>query len=235
MFLAPSPQKDWALFLDLDGTLLDIAESPGEVAVPVGLLANLERIEKWLGGALAIVSGRQLAELQTLLAPLDLFLAAEHGAILQAPGCRLPRLVSAHPLPQHLLDEITSACAQWPGVLVEVKSYGIAVHYRNAVEHRRDIEALLAVVSGRDRRYAIIPGRMVFELRYSDVNKGRAVDALMQYPCFAGRVPVFVGDDVTDEDGIRQVDALGGFGLRVHDAFEGNPENVRQWLRLFCD
>jgi trehalose 6-phosphate phosphatase len=233
MYSAPVPQKCWALFLDLDGTLLDIAETPGEVTVPVGLLANLEQIEKWLGGALAIVSGRELAELQTLLAPLDLFLAAEHGAILHTPDCRLPRIVSARPVPQHLLDEIRSGCAQWPGVLVEIKSYGIAVHYRNALERRGNIEVLLSEVAGRDASYTIVPGRMVFELRHRDVNKGRAVDQLMQCPAFVDRVPVFVGDDVTDEDGIRQVEILGGLGLRVHEAFDGTPDNVRHWLKQF--
>jgi trehalose 6-phosphate phosphatase len=231
----PIPQKNWALFLDMDGTLLDIADSPAEVIVPVGLLATLEVAEKWLDGALAIVSGRTLGELETLLSPLKLFLAAEHGAIFLAPETRLPRIVLAHPVPRHMATMIEAAIASWPGVFLEVKSYGVAVHFRHAPQRGEDVKALLEGLADGCRDFSVLPGRMVYELRHRQVNKGRAVAELMQRPPFSGRVPVFVGDDVTDEEGFREAERQNGIGLHVGEVFGGSPENVRRWLRCLRD
>jgi len=226
--LVPPPQADWALFLDLDGTLLDIAARPQDVVVPPDLVADLTTARDWLGGALAIVSGRRLDDLDRLLEPLRLDCGAEHGALLRRSG-----VVEAQgrAVPPAWRAQIERSAQAMPGVLVEDKHCGIAVHYRQAPHHAAEIEAMLRALVATDNRFAVLPARMAFELRDAQVNKGSAVRTFLQAPPFAGRKPVFVGDDTTDEDGMREAESRNGLGLHVARVFGGTPANVREWLK----
>ncbi len=228
--LPPRPQRNWALFLDLDGTLLDIAARPEAVVVPDNLAQDILAAKAWLGGALAIVSGRSMASLVQVFGPVDLNLVAEHGAVQRYHGIESG---IARPLPPASRARIREAARAWPGTLVEEKASCVAVHYRQAPHCAKAIEALLEEIARTDRRFQLLSSRMAFELRDAEVNKGTAVKMLMRTPPYAGRIPVFVGDDITDEDGFREAVAQGGLALHVNGTFDGNPANVRAWLKNF--
>ncbi len=226
---APAIRDDWALFLDLDGTLIDIAPSPDTVVVPEALPRALARLRQRLSGALAIVSGRSLKDIDTLV-PLGLPAGAEHGAVLRGPDGKLVVSEDMPTVPPRWLAALHDFAAPRPGVLVEEKSHAVALHWRLAQEHAEAAEKLLAALTAEDARYEVLPARMAAEIRPRGATKARPVTLLMRQHPFQGRIPVFVGDDVTDEDGMEAAAALGGFGLRVPEAFGGSPEEVRAWI-----
>lgn len=229
----PSPDKNWALFLDIDGTLLDIASSPDKVVVPLGLASTLTRASTWLGGALALASGRTLAEIDALMAPLKPPCAAEHGAILRFPDGAVVEAGPGHGVPSAWRDRLHASTSDWRGVMVEEKQACVAVHYRLAPECEADVRALVGSVVAEDPSFEVLPARMAFEIRHRGLTKALAVTRLMPEAPFFGRMPVFVGDDVTDEDGFAAARAMGGLALNVHEVFGGQPAQVREWLSTF--
>ena len=229
----PKPMLGWALFLDLDGTLLDIATAPDTVTVPNSLVHDLAAASAALGGAVAIVSGRPLPEVDALLSPLRLAGAGEHGAVLRLPSGQREEV--GEYVPQEWIEVLGAAVDAKAGALLERKSHGVAVHYRQGPRHEDFFRNLCeTLVAGQESRFEVLPGRMVFEIRPRGVNKGRAVERLMEGEPFRGRRPVFVGDDITDEDGFRAAVRHGGDGLDVFVHFAGRPEEVRRWLRSFA-
>ena len=229
----PFPSPADALFLDFDGTLVELAERPSLVRVAPELPALLACASAAVGEALAIVSGRRLASIDALLAPMRFSGAGLHGAELRTD----PR--EAAPPPASLLD----GAAQWlaarledePGLWLEDKGAALALHYRGAADRAPQAERLLrTAVQGLE--VELISGKEVFEARPRGVNKGAALRALMGQPPFAGRRPVYVGDDSTDEDGIAAAQALGGIGIKVGDSPStarcrlDDPAAVRAWL-----
>jgi trehalose 6-phosphate phosphatase len=232
---APAPRRNWALFLDIDGTLLDIAPDPGAVRVPAGLAPALAKVQARLGGALAVASGRTLAEIDQLMAPLRPPCVAEHGAVTRYPDGAVAVAGADHAVPESWRFQLHAAARAWPGVSIEEKAYSVAVHYRLAPEREADVQELVARIAAQDPiRFEALPARMAVELRHRNITKAAAIDRLMPGPPFVGRVPVFVGDDVSDEDGIRAAIAHGGLGLRVDEAFGGEPARVRSWLESFA-
>ena len=230
-FRVPAIERDWALFLDLDGTLLDIAPTPDAVVVPPGLVATLDAVRGRLDGALAVVTGRARAVADRLLAPLTLPGGFGHAAELRDPAGRVAGDAAIPPLPSEWPARLAQQAAAWPGVILEVKPHGLALHYRAAPQLRDATrDALLALLRGHDDAFALLPAHMAFEIRPRAATKARAVHALMRSPPFLGRRPVFVGDDVTDEDGMAAARDLGGFGLHVGRDFRGGPAEVRAWL-----
>ncbi|HEX4181746.1 MAG TPA: trehalose-phosphatase [Caulobacteraceae bacterium] len=230
----PTPGKNWALFLDIDGTLLDIAPSPDKVEVPATLVPTLSRASDWLGGALALASGRTLAEINALMDPLKLPCVAEHGAILRRPDGTIVRAGPEHAVPGAWRERLRAAARDWPGVMVEEKDTGVAVHYRLAPAREAEVRDLvLAVAAENPAAFEVLPARKAFEIRHRALTKALAVTRFMPQPPFAGRVPVFVGDDVTDEDGFSAAVAMGGLALNVADVFGGQPARVRDWLATF--
>ena len=231
----PKPRPDWALFLDIDGTLLDIAARPDEVAVPDTLAPTLARVKSWLGGALAIASGRTLAEIDRLMAPLRLASLSEHGAVIRGPDGAIDSAGADRIVPRAWKARLREATQGWTGVLVEEKSYGVAVHFRLAPHREREIRDLVeGLVSADAKAFEVLPAHMAFEIRHRGLTKAAVVDRFMAQPPFAGRVPVFVGDDVTDEDGFRAATAMGGLALNVNETFGGRPSEVRRWLAGFA-
>jgi trehalose 6-phosphate phosphatase len=228
----PEPNRHWALFLDLDGTLLDIAETPDAIVVPQMLVPSLSAAATWLGGALAIVSGRKLHDIDGIVSPLVLPCAGEHGADIRLPDGTIKRADLESAVPEAWKSHIVSAAKCWPGVVVESKVFNITVHFRQAPERRDEIRELLwHTIQDNTSGFEILSAHMAYELRHRSLTKGSAVFAFLRQQPFAGRIPVFVGDDVTDEDGFRAVKELGGIALRVSDAFGGRPANVRHWLQ----
>jgi trehalose 6-phosphate phosphatase len=236
----PAICTDWALFLDVDGTLLDFAETPDKVVVPPDLLDILWTLHNRLGGALALVSGRPVATLDRLFAPLRLPAAGQHGAELRATP--LGEVVGTPP-PSHLADVsavLRRFATTHPGILVEDKNASVAVHYRRAPQFRDELEAFTrAAIATNNEHMEILEAVMAFDVKLRSVDKGRAVGWFMQRPPFAGRLPVFVGDDHTDEFGFAAVSELGGHAIqvgtsrpRVTQWHIATPAELRGWLRL---
>ncbi len=218
-----------ALLLDLDGTLLDLAPTPDAVIVPAGLVPMLRRLRTGLDDALAIVTGRPVEQIDALLGDAPFAVAGEHGgAVRPAPGAALVR-PALPDLPAGWLERARAAVTPHPGALLEPKARGFVFHYRQAPQAGAALEAAARAIMAADPRYVLLPAHMAWEVRPRGVDKGSAVVSLMRAPPFAGRVPVYVGDDVTDEDGMRAARDAGGLGLRVQDVF-GTPSGVRAWL-----
>jgi trehalose 6-phosphate phosphatase len=218
-----------ALLLDMDGTLLDIAPTPDAVVVPPGLVADLRTLRTRLGGALAVVTGRPVAQVDALLDDAPYAVAGEHGgAIRHAPGQTEQHVPLPAP-PAEWLATGAAIVAAYPGALLERKARGFVLHYRAAPEHGPALQKALQALMQDTPGFAVLPARMAWELKPVGADKGTAVVALMRDAPFAGRVPVFIGDDVTDEDGMAAACAMGGVGLRVDAAF-GDAQDVRDWL-----
>lgn len=226
----PSPQANWALFLDLDGTLLDIAPAPDRVVVPPDLVRDLTAASVALNGALAVVSGRMLSEVDALLAPLRLAGAGEHGADIRLPNGQRDEVDAK--VPVDFVDALIAAAADKPGILIEQKTHSVVAHYRRAPKYEMYFRDLcLRLVDGREQAFEILAGKMMYEIRPRTVTKARPVERLMALEPFRGRRPMFVGDDVTDEDGFRAAASFGGEGLDVFVRFAGRPAEVRRWLK----
>ena len=221
------PLRRTALLLDMDGTLIDLAPTPEAVVVPSGLPATLTRLRDALDGALAIVTGRPVETVDRLFGDAPGAVAGEHGgAIRHASGEAIERPDLPAPPPSWLRTAETLV-DKFPGALLERKARGFALHYRQAPEAREVFRTALTALI--DDRFQVHPAHMLWEVRPVGADKGGAVVALMQRPPFAGRLPVFIGDDVTDEDGMREARKRGGAGYRV-DAVFGDPAGVRSWL-----
>jgi trehalose 6-phosphate phosphatase len=226
----PPRTADMALFLDLDGTLLEIAATPDAVVVPDDLVTDLEAAFEALGGALAIVSGRRLSEIDSLLAPLLLPAAGEHGASIRLSDGQCEEIQGK--IPEDWVAGLVELQEARAGVMIERKLHSVVAHFRNAPQDADLVEGLVRDLVARDpEAFEALPGKMVVEIRRRSVNKGRAVHKLMQMEPFHGRKPVFVGDDVTDEDGFEAAVELGGIGLHVAKSFDGRPQEVRRWLK----
>lgn len=226
----PEPKANWALFLDLDGTLLDLAPAPDRVVVPPDLVNDLAAASVALGGALALVSGRMLSEVDNLLAPLRLPGAGEHGAVIRMPDGQRDEVDAK--LPTGWVDELVAAAANKSGILIERKTHSVVAHYRRAPKHEAFFhEVCTRLIAGHEQEFEVLSGKMMFEIRPRTVTKARPVERLMALEPFRGRRPVFVGDDVTDEDGFRAAASFGGEGLDVFVRFGGQPSEVRRWLK----
>lgn len=239
-FAALDPKRI-ALLLDFDGTLVDIAPTPDAVHVPQALCDALARLVKTTGGALALVSGRPIADLDRRFSPLKLPIVGGHGAEMRV---REGEIVSAvAPLPEGLRRRLLQAQALDPGIIVEDKGYSLALHYRKAPQCEEALRRHVAetLVGFPGERVEVLLGKALFEVKRPGVSKGESVQMLMRRAPFAGRMPVFVGDDVTDESVFAQLPALGGKGYAVGRHFEGvagifeTPDDVREALRRLAE
>jgi trehalose 6-phosphate phosphatase len=226
-----------ALLLDVDGTLIDFGPSPREVHVPGDLRESLSHLLRQTDGALALVSGRPIGDLDALFAPLRLPAIGGHGAEMRVSGRAI--VASAKPLPAAMRRDLAGAAAPGSGIVAEDKGYSVALHYRNAPQLedrlRARIETSRAAFPGEATE--VLPGKAMLEVKRPNVSKGEGVRVLMDQPPFAGRQPVFIGDDVTDESVFDILAELGGIGFSVRLQFSGlagifdSPEQVRDALR----
>ena len=223
------PYSTTALLLDLDGTLLDLAPTPDAVVVPPGLVDTLRTIRRQLDDALAVVTGRAIDTIDALLGDAPHAVAGEHGgAVRPLPGAAVER-PALRPPPRSWFDTGAALEAAHPGAMFEPKPRGFGLHFRLAPEAGPAIHEVLSALVAGSAEFQLLQGHMMWEVRPLGVDKGHAVTSLMRSAPFVGRAPVFIGDDVTDEDGIRVARAMGGAGLRVQDVF-GDPAGVRAWL-----
>ncbi len=231
-----------ALFLDIDGTLLDVALTPSTVHVPPGLAELLTGISTGLSGALAIVTGRSIAEADRLLQPWQSVAAGVHGAEMRVTSGGPIRSLSPSFDPR-LTSDVKAAAGSIPGVVFEDKGTGIALHYRLAPDVEAPLLATLeTLVPKYPGQFAIVGGRMVFEILPIGFSKGRALRQLASLPEFANRVPLMIGDDIADVEAFRAAEDMGGYGLKVagenfstaEAAFHG-PAEVLRWLETFRD
>lgn len=232
-----------ALYLDVDGTLLDLAPSPDAVVVPGQLPGALAAIAARLDGALALVSGRQIDSLDRLFHPQKFAAVGVHGAELRADS-----VPSGYPAPlAQPLDQaratLAGHLAQWPGALLEDKGLALAVHYRAAAALEDPIRAAMQQLASRaGSAFTLLQGKFVLELKPAAVSKGTGIATLRAAPPFADRVPVYVGDDVTDESAFALVNEAQGLSVRVGPAagtlarFRVDaPATVRAWLLGLAD
>ncbi len=220
-----------ALFLDLDGTLLEIAATPELVVVPPNLSGILMQLHAGLGGALAIVSGRSLKTIDRFLQPFTSAAAGEHGVTLRFSDGTIEEMPAGLAVTQAWRDSLVAATERWPGVLVEPKPHGCAIHYRLAPERHDDVWRLVRALVPEDHPwFRLIPAREAVEIGPRGTSKGHAVERLMKDNVFKGRRPIFIGDDFTDEAGMSAARRHGGEGFRVQEVFDGDPAKVRAWL-----
>lgn len=213
----PEPGEGWALFLDVDGTLLPIAATPEAVQPDPALLPLIERLRRASGGALAVVSGRSLASLDRLFAPLRLAAAGLHGRERRrADGSLVPH-PEASALLQRLRPRLAAYAEARAGLLLEDKGGSLALHYRQAPERGPALRRFARRLGRIEPELQVLMGRKVVELQPRGADKGKAIEAFLAEPPFAGGRPVFAGDDTTDEHGFAAVNALGGLSLRVVD------------------
>jgi trehalose 6-phosphate phosphatase len=223
------PFQTAALLLDLDGTLLDLAPTPDSVVVPPGLTDALRTIKGQLNEALAVVTGRSIETIDGLLGDAPHAVAGEHGgAFRPVPGALIER-PDLEPPPRNWVDTGAALEAAHPGAMFERQPRGFGLHFRLAPDAGPAIHEVLSALIGDSADFELLPGHMMWEVRPRGVDKGDAVTNIMRRAPFVGRLPVFIGDDVTDEDGMRVARALGGVGLRVQDVF-GDAGGVRAWL-----
>lgn len=233
----PAVSADWALFLDVDGCLIGFSDDPADATVPPQLIERLLRLSELLDGALALVSGRRIDTLDRMFAPALFPAAGLHGLerrldadIVTLPGVQTTGLAGA-------LREARAVLAEYPGALVEDKGMAIALHWRAAPAAEADARAFAMQASARLPGYRLQPGNHVVELKPEAADKGTAIAAFMEHAPFRGRVPVFAGDDLTDEHGFETVNARGGISVLVGDRAGSaarhrlaDPAAVHAWL-----
>jgi trehalose 6-phosphate phosphatase len=233
----PVISGNFAYFFDLDGTLAAIKPHPDEVVVPPDVLHALNQLALQNQGALALISGRSMAELDKLAAPYRFPLAGVHGAERRDIHDHSHIVSLPSSLVQSLHAELTLALAALPGTELEAKGMAFALHYRRAPEHEAAVKALAASVVEKTPQLSLQPGKCVVELKPKGINKGEAIAAFMAEPPFRDKTPVFLGDDLTDEYGFTVVNQANGISVKVGPGDTGarwrleNVASVWQWVK----
>jgi trehalose 6-phosphate phosphatase len=231
-----------AIFLDVDGTLLDLAERPDDVVTPKDLVATLARAERKLAGALALISGRAIGDLDRLFEPLRLRASGIHGAEIRfEPGGAVTSTPAAMELPRSRWTALTCEAAAFPGAFVENKRFSFVVHYRRAPSAEWPLrQAVMRLIGSSPGPVEVMDAQHAIELKAPGFDKGGAIAAFLSRPAFRNRTPVFVGDDATDEHGFAVVAACGGYAYSVGRRRPGatgvfaDPSAVRDWLSEFA-
>ncbi len=236
--LPPALACNWALFIDVDGCLVEFTADPWAAGARPGVVQRLLAVSKMLGGALALVSGRRIEMLDRMFAPARFPAAGLHGleSRLVDDIVVLPGLDSANNLAAVYADAL-QALAPFPGAVVEDKGLAVALHWRAAPEAAASALAFAASAVKRLPNYRLQPGDHVIELKPDAADKGMAIAAFLEHVPFRGRIPVFAGDDLTDEHGFKVVNARGGISILVGGREDSaaryalaDPTAVRRWL-----
>lgn len=232
-----------ALLLDIDGTLLDFAPTPREVWVPPELEQTLRTLHERTSGALALVSGRSINDIDLIFAPLKLPAVGGHGAEMRLLSGGEAVATHAPPLDPELKNRLAAIARISPGILLEDKGYSLALHYRLAPHTEKAIYESVAAIRA-DNPHApleVLPGKSVCEIKHSGFTKATGVVELMKHQPFIGRRPVFIGDDVTDETVFAIMPELRGLAFAVgrhSDVVDGHfeePRDVRAWLERLVE
>jgi trehalose 6-phosphate phosphatase len=237
----PAPSLDWCLFLDVDGTLIELTDTPSQTLADPEIKALLNDLSVRLDGAVALVSGRQIETLDQLFAPLRLPSSGLHGIERRTVEGKL----QGGTFIDSKLDDARAAIKLFvdshPGALLEDKRRTVAIHYRMAPQAAVEARELAAgIVEQLGKQYQIQPGDMMLEIKPRGFTKATAIRAFMQEPPFSGRRPVFIGDDLTDQDGFPAVESMGGISIGVGERVQGQYHldtvtQVRDWLEQIAN
>jgi trehalose 6-phosphate phosphatase len=227
-----------AVLLDIDGTLLDLAPTPREVWVPPGLAQTLKSLHDKTSGALALVSGRSLNDIDLIFAPDQFPAVGGHGAEMRVSIDSEAVAVHAPPMDKELKRRLAAIAKLSPGILLEDKGYSLALHYRLAPHAEKAIYEAVSLIRADlpNAPIEILPGKCVCEIKHSGFTKATGVRELMTHPPFCGRLPFFIGDDVTDESVFAIMPDFGGLAFSVGRRAQGvaghfdEPRDVRAWL-----
>jgi len=227
----------WALFLDIDGTLLDIAERPDAVRIGAREIALLSQLHRAAHGALALVSGRTLAAIDALVHPLRLPAAGQHGVERRDARGALHGMDFPVEALQRVSRDIESFAKKHDGLVLENKGHSLSLHYRLAPRLGDAVHALMREAAAQLGDWVEVQsGKMVAELKPVGRDKGVAIEEFMREPPFSGRTAVFLGDDITDEHGFRAVNRIGGHSIKVGEGSSAarwrlpDPAAARDWL-----
>ena len=215
----PDPQPNWAMFLDFDGCIVNIAPTPTSVKVPNELPGLLKRLREALSNSVAIITGRSIAQIDKFLVPSFAAVAGLHGFERRTVDGTLIRPTAPHKGIRNAKKQLEQFAENHEGVFVEDKEFALALHYRLNAE-LRDIcrQTVFDAIADCGNEWEVIEGKCIFDIKPRSYDKGGAIETFMDEPPFAGRVPVFCGDDVTDEDGFVAVNSRGGVSIHVGDA-----------------
>ncbi|WP_024511734.1 trehalose-phosphatase [Bradyrhizobium sp. ARR65] len=245
----PVPQSlvphlsETAILLDIDGTLLDLMPTPREVWVPPGLAKTLNRLMARTSGALALVSGRSLNDIDLIFAPDQFPAVGGHGAEMRLSADAEAVAAQAPPMDRELKRRLAAIARLSPGILLEDKGYSLALHYRLAPHAERAIYEAISLIRADlpEAPIEVLPGKCVFEIKHAGFTKANGVRELMKHAPFSGRKPLFIGDDVTDESVFAIMPDLNGLsfsvGRRAHGVnghFDA-PSDVREFLAHLLD
>jgi trehalose 6-phosphate phosphatase len=234
----PAPRPDWAYFFDIDGTLVDLDDDPDGVRLDRDLRALIQALHGVAGGAVALISGRAIPDIDAMMEGVRLPAAGQHGTERRDAAGR----ITHHAVPAARLDgvhdQLAVATAKHPGLLLQHKGLTLALHYRRAPRlagyAHRLVRSLLPQLDGK---YCVQAGKRIVELKPAGKDKGAAVLEFMEEPPFKGRTAVFVGDDLTDEYGFATVNRLHGYSIKVGPGPTAahwrlrNVKAVQEWLR----
>jgi trehalose 6-phosphate phosphatase len=232
-----------AILLDIDGTLLDLAPTPREVWVPPGLSKTLNRLLVRTSGALALVSGRSLNDIDLIFAPEQFPGVGGHGAEMRVSADSEAVATHAPPMDRELKRRLAAIAKLSPGILLEDKGYSLALHYRLAPHAEKAIYAAVSLIRADlpNAPIEVLPGKCVCEIKHSGFTKATGVLELMTHEPFKGRRPIFIGDDVTDESVFAIMPDLKGLAFSVGRRAQGvaghfdEPSDVRAWLAHLLD
>jgi trehalose 6-phosphate phosphatase len=238
----PPPSAEWAYFFDIDGTLADIAAKPSGVRIEREILHLIYELHAGTGGAMALISGRSIEDVDRLFGGSGLPVAGQHGLERRTAKGEIVRRPSEEKLLLHVREELSRRAMRDDRLLLEFKGLCVAMHYRAAPEREEFVKDLMASVALQlGDGYVLQPGKMVVELKPAGKDKGVAVREFLDEKPFLGRTPVFVGDDLTDEVGFTVVNAMSGHSVKVG----GGPTaarwrlrrvaSVREWLKTGVD
>jgi len=235
--------NDCAILLDIDGTLLDLAPTPREVWVPPGLAKTLDGLLTRTSGALALVSGRSLNDIDLIFAPDQFPAVGGHGAEMRLSTDNEAVATHAPPMDKELKRRLAAIAKLSPGILLEDKGYSLALHYRLAPHAEKAIYEAVSLIRADlpNAPIEVLPGKCVCEIKHSGFNKASGVLELMTHEPFKGRRPIFIGDDVTDETVFAIMPELNGLAFSVGRRAHGvaghfdEPRDVRAWLAHLLD
>lgn len=238
----PDFADGWAVFLDVDGTLLDIAQRPDAVSVSPQLRDALRIAYRLSEGAVALISGRSISDLDHLFGPPPFPAAGQHGLERRDSRGHLTRSTDALNRIDLAARALGAQASKHRGILVEHKGLSLALHYRGAPHAQEWAElSMRALQVGLGPEFQLVEGKMVYELKPGGRDKGTAIADFMSEAPFAGRLPVFIGDDTTDEDGFAVVNSRAGHSVKVGSGASAahwhisDAPGVRRWIESYAE
>ncbi|MEP7454977.1 trehalose-phosphatase [Phyllobacterium sp. SB3] len=235
----PISLHEWAVFLDIDGTLIDLASTPTGIVIPEELPAQLKALSGLVDGAMALVTGRSVESVDSMFAPYQCTVAGMHGSEVRGPSGNISRKMIDRTALDQARQELEKLTSRWPQTIIEDKGLAIAMHYRLVPEAERAVQATMSTIHSRlGEGWKLQSGKMVVELLPSGTDKGSAIADFMSMPPFKGKKPLAIGDDLTDEAMFHFVNASNGCSVRVGEAlFQSDAQHkvqsaseVRTWI-----